>query len=216
MLISLSQFIAATKCGDANASVWYEPLWAAMQEFEIANSVQRAASFLANTSHESAFFNRTIENLNYSANGLAATWPNRFAVDPGAQVKQPNLLAQSLAHKPDSIANAVYSNRYGNGDPASFDGWNYRGRGPIQITFKSNYQACGEALGMDLVGHPEMLLLPAYAARAAGWYWSSHKCNQLMDAGDFVGCVKAINGGLIGLDSRRDLYQGALVILATD
>jgi hypothetical protein len=44
-------------------------------------------------------------------------------------------------HNPKNLASYVYAKRYGNGDEASGDGYNYRGRGLIQITFHDNYEA---------------------------------------------------------------------------
>ena len=38
----------------------------------------RAAAFLAQVGHESAGLTRLVENLVYSAQGLADTWPRRF------------------------------------------------------------------------------------------------------------------------------------------
>ena len=98
-----------------------------------------------------------VENLNYSAGGLAATWGSRFAeknaagayitvMEGGRSRRVPNSDAQKLHRQPEAIANRVYSNRLGNGDEASGDGWRYRGRGLIQMTGKSNYQQCSLGL----------------------------------------------------------------------
>ena len=45
------------------------------------------------------------------------------------------------------------------------DGYNYRGRGFNQITFKSNYREKGEAAGVDLVSNPDLMLDPDIAGR---------------------------------------------------
>jgi putative chitinase len=104
---------------------------------------------------ESDGFSKFQENLNYSAQGLADTWPTRFAVVPGAAVKVPNALALSLHKKPVDIANTVYANRNGNGDTASGDGWKYRGIGAIQLTGKSNVKAFA-----DYMGKPSLVEVP--------------------------------------------------------
>lgn len=45
------------------------------------------------------------------------------------------------------------------------DGYDYRGRGFNQITFKSNYREKGELAGVDLVGNPDLMLDPDIAGR---------------------------------------------------
>lgn len=162
----------------------------------------RQSAFLAQAAHESAGFTRLTENLNYSATGLAATWPGRFRGADG----QPNALARGLHRRPEAIANVVYANRMGNGSEASGDGWRYRGRGLLQITGRAQYQRCGAALELPLVEQPDLLAQPEPAVLSAAWFWQVNGLNELADAGDFEAITRRINGGLNGLAERRALW----------
>ena len=196
-----------------NPEKWIDAVVATCQEFEI-NTPQRVAGFLAQTSHESGGYTMLTENLNYRAATLAACWPNRFAV-LGADKKPikengklvPTAVANSIAGKPELIANLVYSSRMGNGPAESGEGWLYRGRGLKQLTGKFNYEKCSQGLGVDLVGNPDLLLEPLYAARSAGWFWRSNALSAYADTGDIKGMTKKINGGYIGLEARQALYD---------
>jgi len=196
-----------------NPEKWLDAIIATCQEFEI-NTPQRVAGFLAQTSHESGGYTMLSENLNYRAATLAACWPNRFAV-LGADKKPkkengklvPTAVANSIAGKAELIANLVYSSRMGNGPAESGEGWKYRGRGLKQLTGKDNYARCGTALGVDLVGNPDLLLEPVYAARSAGWFWKANKLSDFADVDDIKGMTKKINGGLIGIEARQALYD---------
>lgn len=189
---------------------WLEPLKETFEKFEI-DTIEKQASFIGQCAHESAHFKVLQENLNYSAQGLANTWPSRFAIDPKSNPKVPNEKANAIARKPEAIANSVYANRMGNGDEQSGDGHKYRGRGLIQLTGKENYTACGLALGIDLLSSPDLLLEPKYACLSAGWYWHKNGLNALV--GNIEAITKKINGGLIGLEDRRLLTQQAMISL---
>ena len=104
--------------------------------------------------------------------------------------------------------------RLGNTPEADGDGQKYRGRGLIQITGRANYAECGEALGLDLVNHPELLEKPQHACMSAAWFWSSRGLNTLADAGKFDTITRRINGGQNGVADRRALYARALKVLA--
>lgn len=172
------------------------------EHFEI-NTPSRIAMFLAQTAHESANFSATEENLNYSAKALQAFWPKRFTNDVVAQ----------YARKPQLIANRAYCDRMGNGNEASGDGYNYRGRGLIQLTGRDNYTACGKALDIDLVSDPDQVSHDPVAVLSAGWFWNTRKLNSWSDKGDVAKVTKLINGGTIGLQERTEHYNHALQVL---
>ncbi|NBF16377.1 glycoside hydrolase family 19 protein [Pseudomonas sp. Fl4BN2] len=104
--------------------------------------------------------------------------------------------------------------RLGNTPEADGDGQKYRGRGLIQITGRANYAECGEASGLDLVNHPELLEKPQHACMSAAWFWASRGLNTLADAGKFDTITRRINGGQNGAADRRELYARALKVLA--
>lgn len=189
---------------------WTQPIINAMKEFGIDSPTEQA-SFLAQIGHESNHLNTFVENLNYSASGLAATWA-RFSTT-GKRGGPPNQLALKLARNPVAIANNVYANRLGNGDEASGDGFNYRGRGPIQLTGKENYKVYGEKLGVDLIKNPTLLLTPEVGARSAGCYWKSKKLDLYDDDNDVKAESRIINGGDIGLPARQALFDKALPLI---
>ena len=208
------------------AERWLPHVQAAMARFGI-DTKNQVAAWLAQTAHESAGYTALTENLNYSADTMAVVWPTRFAEqepDPKRPGKTkakkdakgkniPNKFAHALHRKPEMIANAVYSNRMGNGNIESGEGWKFRGRGLKQLTGKDNHRACSAGLGVDLVANPDFLLDPQYAAASAAWFWMTNKCGPLADSGDFEGLTKRINGGTIGLDDRQKRYKAVLAAM---
>lgn len=176
--------------------IWIELLNEILPKYKI-DTPDRVNMFLAQAAHESAGFYRLTENLNYSAEGLAATWPSRY--------RGPNRLAFNIARNPRLIANHTYANRMGNGNVESEDGWRYRGRGIFQLTGRNNYAAFFEHIDEYL--NPELLTEPEYAIRSACWFWDINKLNNYADVHDIFGCTKVINGGLNGIIDRETKYN---------
>ena len=197
----------------ALAVQWLPHVSQAAHRYQIDANPRRIAAWLATIAHESARFTRLVENLNYSAEGLAATWPARYADMAG----EPNATARRIARRPDQIANLAYAGRLGNGSAESGDGWRYRGRGLIQITGRANYAASnlilGLELGIDLLERPDLLEQPHYGALFSAEWWHRHGCNELADTGDMAAVTRKVNGGLTGLDDRLKLYSAALAYL---
>lgn len=166
------------------------------EKYEI-NTLNRAAGFLAQCSHESNNFSVLEENLNYSAAALLKVFPKYFkSMDE----------AEQYARNPEKIANKVYANRMGNGDEASGDGFKFRGRGFIQLTGKNNYQMFAETLKLSLDETINYCTTKAGAIESALFYWMNNNINSLCDKDDIKAMTKAINGGLNGLDDRTSKY----------
>ena len=182
---------------------WVEPLNATIQKFSIF-TVKEQAAFIGQLSHECNHFRTLEENLNYRAETLQALFHTHFK--PEEYVL--------FAHNPQKIANRIYANRGGNRNEASGDGYLYRGRGTIQLTFHDNYWHCGQALGQDFVKNPDLVKTPMYAAMSGGWFWATHGCNQLAESGNEEALCKRINGGLFGLNERIQLTAKTLAVLS--
>lgn len=184
------------------AKVWAEPLKKAF-EFAELNTPQRQAAFLAQIAVESGELTHLVENLNYGATALMRTFPKRFDINN----------AYEYARHPDKIANRAYAGRYGNGDEASGDGWRFRGRTPIQLTFRDNYRACAEATGIPCLSHPGVLERPEEGALVAAWYWKSRKINEAVDAGNFDEVTRRINAARMHQSRRLGYFEKALQLL---
>jgi putative chitinase len=180
---------------------WLGPLETVFAKYDIS-TVVRQACFIGQCSHESGNFKALQENLNYSAEGLMKTWPSRF---PTKEV------ADQYARQPAKIAGKVYNGRLGNTNEEEAS--KFLGRGLIQLTGKENYEHCGSSLGLDLVGNPDWLLNPKYAALSAGWFWNKKRLNALADAQDYATMTKRINGGLLGLNDRKTKIAKAISVL---
>lgn len=199
---------------------WVSSMNEVFPKYEI-NTPQRVAAFLAQCGHESGGWTVFEENLNYSAQGLANTWPTRFAIknDKGEVVKpaKPNTIANQIQRNPVEIANHVYCDRMGNGSYASGEGWKYRGRGPIQLTGKENYTRFAKEMFQDwqnLVDNPDWVNADRnFALMSAIWFWNDKKLNQWVDSGDFKELTRRINGGYNGLEDRTKHYNEAIHLL---
>ena len=202
----IEQFRKAANLSPALAERWFAEITEAMDEFGI-DTPARQAAFIAQVGTESAGFSKLSESFNYSVDGLIVTYPRRITPIEARQLgRQPGEKVVPVTRQMQ-IADIVYGKRYGNN--LAGDGWKFRGRGLKQVTFHDNYLACGEALGMDLVTNPDLLLTDQNAARSAGWFWQANGCNAFADNGDFVGLTKRINGGTNGLDDRQQRWAVA-------
>ncbi len=101
--------------------------------------------------------------------------------------------------------------RLGNTQPG--DGKRFKGRGPIQVTGRANYQRYGALMGKDLVGSPQLAATPEVGFTTAALFWQKNGLNELADADDFRNITQRINGGQNGAADREQFYALAQEVL---
>lgn len=159
--------------------------------------------FIAECSEETGAMTRVVESGAYSAERAHAVWPGLF---PNAAAAVPFVVSERL------LFNKTYGGRVGN-RRGTDDGYNFRGRGMIQLTGRSWYEKVGVESGLDLVGNPDLVASPAHILECAAAYWKLAGVSRLANAGDFEGEVRRVNGALTNLAERlrwRALCQQVL------
>lgn len=154
----------------------------------------------------------------------------------GAGLNRPHRLAHflgQLAHESQgwkydkeiwgpTAAQRRYDTRTDLGNTAAVDGdgFRYRGRGPIQITGRSNYAAFRDwarrmdPQAPDFVSDPDAVLSDPWEGLGPIWYWETRGLNVYADADNLRGITQGINGGTNGLADRQARYvRSALVLL---
>lgn len=119
-----------------------------------------------------------------------------------------------LRYTRELASGSAYEGRKDLGNINAGDGVKFKGRGLIQITGRSNYEAVKASLGIDCIANPDLLEAPALAARSAAWWWANHGLNELADAGEFDRITRRINGGTNGAASRNEYWARAKKVLA--
>lgn len=130
---------------------------------------KQMCAFIANCIHESSAFNAKRESFNYRPERLRAVFPSRIKSIADAKA----LLAKGQV----AVANYLYGGRYGN-RPNTNDGWDYRGGGWTQNTFRANYFILQNMTGIKFGDNPKLIEDMENAAIAAMEFWRINGCNE--------------------------------------
>ncbi len=76
----------------------------------------------------------------------------------------------------------------------------YYGRGYVQLTWESNYQKYGDIIGVNLVGNPDMAMIPKVAAQALTEYFIEADVVSAARASDWAEVRRRVQGAYAGLD----------------
>jgi putative chitinase len=197
------------------ANTWAPFLSDAMHAFEI-DTPKREAAFLAQCAHESAFFTRWVEDLNYSS--------ALRIVEVFGRRRFPDLQTAAMyVRRPEALAEFVYGYRDDLGNVSPGDGEKFIGRGLLQLTGRRNYERASIGLGEDYAGQPDLLLDPHHATLASAWWWADQRwrnvtLNEYADD-EMIDAISGIvnrgnpNKEAIGADPRRRIYHDLLEIL---
>lgn len=213
------------------------------------DSCLRQAHFFAQVYQEARSGKPVAENGNYNAAALVQTFGSRFTSDPNKvgdkkvsnmpenNETNPSLaLASDYEHNSRKLFNHIYADRMGNGNEASGDGYNYRGRGYLQITGKSIYtevqrvikNVMGDPPPIDIVTNYTSVETNPAGLVAAMAYWTWKQLPAKADTGDSNSVVdsitRVINPGLFAntpaaitnRTERQNNFQKTKVVFKTD
>ena len=130
---------------------------------------------------------------------------------PIAEYGNPSYFAERydpvLGSTPERRARAVSM-----GNTCMGDGEKYKGRGYVQLTWRSNYQRAGNEIGVDLVNQPELAMVPEnafavmYRGMREGWFTGKRIGDYINnDKWDLTNARRIING----LDKAHEIAMYA-------
>ena len=123
-----------------------------------------------------------------------------------------------LQYMEEIASGAAYEGRTDLGNTQRGDGKRFKGRGPIQLTGRYNYNRASQATGLNLVNDPESVCLPSRGFRTTAWFWMDNNLNRwsTRSSSDFSQLTYRINGGYNGLSDRQRRWGNAKRILKCD
>ncbi|GJD52393.1 hypothetical protein OPKNFCMD_5158 [Methylobacterium crusticola] len=190
----------------------------------------RKAHFFAQLREESGpGLEATVESLSYSPDGLHLflyyKLHKKEAEEDGYE-RDPRTRRITRAARQQDIANKAYAGRNGNGNAESGDGWNFRGRGLIQVTGRSTYSQITQQYAalyvediantsnyISFVAKPDLVGDFPYSLRSAVCYWAQHKLHLLADRGhtddDVDRITRVINKHTKSYKARCEHFKSA-------
>lgn len=119
---------------------------------------------------------------------------------------------------PDGHPFDLYDNRRDLGNRGKPDGFDFRGRGYVQLTGRDNYLRYGKTIGLGnrLIQSPEDACKPDVAADLLAAFIGSKEIaikEALLDR-DFARARRLVNGGSHGLDRFTDAYRIGIQLTA--
>lgn len=169
-------------------------------------------------------------------------WFSKFDIDTKAEIC--HFLAQ-VAHESDSFnameeyaSGQAYEGRKDLGNIKAGDGIKFKGRGPLEVTGRTNYQLMGvkAKAPMKFIDNPSLLATPEWGVWAACIFWTERGLltisnmadtdkipykRRTEDGGSEIIMIspieyisRRVNGGVNGLSERIKFYERAKSILS--
>lgn len=139
----------------------------------------------------------------HSEISYAHTDNDRIRLIFGSRVPADDASLDALKADPVAFFNHLYGNRFGN-RPNTNDGYDYRGRGYLQHTFRGNYQELASELGRpDIVTNPDIVNDFETAAECAIAY-----IKKRWDGVDFESMLTCVGNNTADISAtKHQFYQ---------
>ena len=187
-------------CADTSNQTWTLP----------GGTVASGGFVVSEAQFDQMFPNR---NSFYTYDGLVAAMSSYPAfATTGSTTVQEQEAAAFLANVDHETGGLVYINEIDqSGDYCASESYGcpagtyaYYGRGPLQISWNFNYEAAGNALGVDLLDNPSLVATNATISwETALWYWMTQTGpgtmtahNAMVNGAGFGQTIWAINGSV--------------------
>lgn len=176
-----------------------------------------------------ALFRRVMEPTEQTNARLAELLPHYQAAMVAAEITNPLRAAawnSQLGH--EGAGGKYMAEIQTSGPDWSWDRTRYRGRGPIQLTWQSNYRKFGQWCATKgyvadpelFVDQPELVEQPKWGYLAASWYWLNAgprpgQINAFADQGDILAVSRCVNGWVDtpnGMPDRRTRYLNSIAL----
>lgn len=161
------------------------------------------AHLLGQCHYETQEFMKLTESFNYTPERMLEIFKGKVTLE----FANKNGKTSTKPANQEAIANLVYGGKFGN-RPNTNDGWLYRGRGCIHLTFLDNYRRCNawlhqQGYDADIVRNPDLVATDmTIGAATAIWYWLDKKISAKAIADDYQGVTKLINSGAVDWQKR--------------
>lgn len=186
--------VASFREGLSKRAAQWSSDYVAVRDDAVARGMkgEELLNFLAIVKGESNFRTNAVESGAYRS---PAHVRKAMGSNPNVKSLSDLAISQLLSGPAKLFFNAVYGGRLGNN--ANGDGWTYRGRGLIQLTWRGNYKEAAAALGRpDLLTNPDVLLTDKKLGfDVAHWYWSTRVAGRGL-AGNIRTAIRAVKGSV--------------------
>jgi putative chitinase len=183
--------------------------------------------FLAQSSVETRRLTQFRESLNYSVDGLLATFGrHRISAADALRLGRRPGEGPLPAARQAAIANIVYGGAWGEkhlGNVQPGDGWRFIGRTGIHLTGRAGYARASAWVGEDLAANPALAEAPKIACRVAALWWARNGLNEIVredpdedraiaalearlvanETDDVTQATRRVTGGANGLPARK-------------
>lgn len=208
------------KATNSKAAEWYNAMNTVLPKYGITTP-ERVAVFLGQiTAEAGANLSMLKESSAYKAPAYFSICQKRLglkSVDECAPyLATPEKTFQGLYESTlDGTFHYMGLNLHGKSVIMKGDGAKFCGRGLKQLTGRANYaRASREIYGDDrLLRDPEQVATDKEVAlETACWFWKSRNLNGPADKFDIITVTKLVNGGDLGLATRKSVAEKALAV----